>query len=127
MLPDHARETNEAEFIPGVGLPTELYGTQKAVFCNYFLREKQASVFEGMSHSAAIRDVQVFRKGMRRCASTIMILEITIEPTEAKSKNGMSLLAMHASMFPGCSDIPIERFQRYNKFPQSCHAALNLK
>ena len=56
-------EVNEAEFILGVGLPMELYGTQRAAFRNYFLREKQTFVFEGIPYSATIRDVQVFPQG----------------------------------------------------------------
>ena len=54
---------NEAEIIFGVGLPIDIYGTQKQAFRNYFLRGDVNFEFEGARYRCRITDCKVFAQG----------------------------------------------------------------
>lgn len=55
--------TSEAEIMLGVGLPIDIYGTQKQAFREYFLRGDIAFEFEGMRYRCHITDCKVFAQG----------------------------------------------------------------
>lgn len=54
---------NEAEIVLGVGLPIDIYGTQKQAFRDYFLRGDVAFDFEETSYRCHIADCKVFAQG----------------------------------------------------------------
>lgn len=53
----------EAELILGVGLPIDIYGTQKQGFRNYFLRDEIVFAFEEAEYRCRIADCSVFAQG----------------------------------------------------------------
>ena len=55
--------THDAEFVLGVGLPLDVYGTQKDAFRQYFLRGRVEFRYEREKYSAIIRDCKVFPQG----------------------------------------------------------------
>ena len=54
---------SEAEIILGVGLPIDIFGTQKQAFREYFLRDDMTFEFEGMRYYCHIADCKVFAQG----------------------------------------------------------------
>jgi plasmid segregation protein ParM len=52
-----------AEILLGVGLPVDIYGTQKEAFRKYFLRGNIGFDFEGVSYRCFITDCKVFAQG----------------------------------------------------------------
>jgi plasmid segregation protein ParM len=52
-----------AEILLGVGLPVDIYGTQKEAFRKYFLRGNVNFTFEGESYRCFIMDCKVFAQG----------------------------------------------------------------
>lgn len=56
-------ETTEAEVVLGVGLPIDIYGSQKQAFRDYFLRGDVAFTFEGTSYRCHIADCKAFAQG----------------------------------------------------------------
>jgi plasmid segregation protein ParM len=51
------------EMLLGVGLPVDIYGTQKEAFREYFLRGNISFGFEGKSYRCFITDCKVFAQG----------------------------------------------------------------
>ncbi|HWR20046.1 MAG TPA: ParM/StbA family protein [Clostridia bacterium] len=56
-------EVTEAEILLGVGLPIDIFGTQKQAFREYFLRGDVAFEFEGTRYHCHIADCKVFAQG----------------------------------------------------------------
>lgn len=54
---------SSAEVLLGVGLPIDIYGTQKDVFRQYFLREDIRFCFEDVDYRCRIVDCKVFAQG----------------------------------------------------------------
>lgn len=54
---------SEADITIGVGLPIDIYGTQKRAFRDYFLRGDISFEFEGMPYHCHISDCKVFAQG----------------------------------------------------------------
>lgn len=54
---------NEAELILGVGLPIDIYGTQKQAFRDYFLCGELDFEYEGRHYHCRIADCRVFAQG----------------------------------------------------------------
>jgi len=52
-----------ADIILGVGLPVDIYGTQKEAFRKYFMRGSISFSFEGESYRCFIMDCKVFAQG----------------------------------------------------------------
>ena len=52
-----------ADIILGVGLPVDIYGTQKEAFRKYFMRGNISFSFEGESYRCFIMDCKVFAQG----------------------------------------------------------------
>lgn len=52
-----------AEVILGVGLPIDIYGTQKEAFCMYFLRDDIRFRFEEVDYHCRIAECKVFAQG----------------------------------------------------------------
>jgi len=52
-----------AEIQLGVGLPIDIYGTQKEAFRKYFLRGSISFLYEGISYNCRIMDCKVFAQG----------------------------------------------------------------
>lgn len=62
----HAMKQNglsEAEIILGVGLPIDIYGTQKQDFRKYFMRGALSFIFEDKTYHCLITDCKVFAQG----------------------------------------------------------------
>jgi plasmid segregation protein ParM len=55
--------TSAADILLGVGLPIDIYGTQKSVFRQYFLREDICFRFEDADYRCRIADCKVFAQG----------------------------------------------------------------
>ena len=53
----------EADITLGVGLPIDIYGTQKNMFRDYFLRGEVAFEYEDISYRCRIADCKVFAQG----------------------------------------------------------------
>ena len=56
-------EVAEAEILLGVGLPIDIFGTQKQAFRDYFLRRDVIFEFEGTRYRCYIVDCKVFAQG----------------------------------------------------------------
>jgi plasmid segregation protein ParM len=56
-------DISSAEIVLGVGLPIDIYGTQKETFRKYFLRGSVSFEFEGISYCCRIMDCKVFAQG----------------------------------------------------------------
>ena len=54
---------SKADVVLGVGLPIDIYGTQKAAFRDYFLRGDVSFVYEGAQYRCHIADCKVFAQG----------------------------------------------------------------
>ena len=59
----HKEGVSKADVVLGVGLPIDIYGTQKAAFRDYFLRGDVAFTFEGQPYRCHIADCKVFAQG----------------------------------------------------------------